>query len=178
MAIGLGILIGLQVVSGIVGHVNARQAAAQQRDFQRRALLSLGESARTQEAALAINEIQVQREIAQQRMAEARASRRARAAAVVEQTETGASGASAARVLDDLLRQESELGTAFGIRAESATLASSSQLAGLRAETLNRQNQLLAPINTPSLLTSVLGIGSNVAQSVVFSNSASAGAAA
>ena len=174
----LAVAIGFTIASGIVGHARARRSAREQRRFQALQIKSLGESARTQEATLAINEVRAQQQISQERLEATQEARRLRASSLVGQIESGQTGPSAQRVIDDILRQETNIGSAFGRKAVSQRLSSDARLRGIRAETLSRQNQILSPIDSPSLLASALGIGSSVAQTLVFADAAKAKAAA
>lgn len=166
----VGALIGFQVASGTAGFLEGRQQAKSQRSFQRSQEQAVVAGALDQESQIAVQGRQAQEEIARQKDAAARAARRARASSVIAQIEGGREGVSARNEIRDLFSQEADFQDALDERGDSLEAATQAQLRGLEAQTLSQQNQILRPVKTPTLLGSALGIGSNVAQTLVFAD--------
>ena len=163
-------LAGFQVAQGVTEFGAARSNAKVQGIQQAAASESLIQSTLQQEAAIKVQTQQSQEEIARAMMDMKRESRRVRASSIVQMTESGQAGQSANRVLDDLLQQEDRAQVRLDSRSQSVNAAELATLRGLNAQHFNQMNQINQPINKPSALGALIGIGANVAQTVVMSN--------
>ncbi len=172
-----GALAGFQVAQGVTNFVAADSAANVQEIQQNAASESLIQSTLQQEAAIKVQTQQSQEEIARAKLTSDRESRRTQASSIVQMSESGQSGPAAQRVLQDLAFQADRKQVRLDARSESVNASQKAQLHGLNAQHFNQLNQINQPINKPSVLGSALGIGANVAQTLVMTKAAQAKAA-
>ncbi len=172
-----GALAGFQVAQGVTNFVAADSAANVQEIQQNAASESLIQSTLQQEAAIKVQTQQSQEEIARAKFDANREAQRMMASSMVQMADNGQAGASAQRVLDDLSQQVDRKQVRLDARSESINAAEQAQLQGLNAQHFNQLNQINQPINKPSVLGSAIGIGANVAQTLVMSKAMQAKAA-
>ena len=170
-------LAGFQVAQGVTNFVAADSAANVQEIQQNAASESLIQSTLQQEAAIKVQTQQSQEEIARAKFDAHREAQRMMASSMVQMSDNGQAGASAQRVLDDLSQQVDRKQVRLDARSESINAAEQAQLQGLNAQHFNQLNQINQPINKPSVLGSAIGIGANVAQTLVMSKAMQAKAA-
>ena len=170
-------LAGFQVAQGVTNFVAADSAANVQEIQQNAASESLIQSTLQQEAAIKVQTQQSQEEIARAKFDANREAQRMMASSMVQMADNGQAGASAQRVLDDLSQQVDRKQVRLDARSESINAAEQAQLQGLNAQHFNQLNQINQPINKPSVLGSAIGIGANVAQTLVMSKAMQAKAA-
>lgn len=163
-----GALISMQSAQGASSFITARSQAKTQEIGQRAASESLIRSTLEQEAAIKVNTQLEQDEIERAKFDASREARRVRASSIVSQTEAGQSGASAKRVLDDLLVQGDRKKLRLDERSKSLNAAQTANLKALNAQHFNQLNEINQPINKPSAFGALLSIGSNVTQTLVF----------
>ncbi|MAH48073.1 hypothetical protein CMI37_19780 [Candidatus Pacearchaeota archaeon] len=162
-----GALVGFQVAQGVTNYGAARSNAKVQEIQQAAATESLIQSTLQQEAAIQVQTQQAQEEIAREMLDADREARRVRASNIVRMSEAGQAGASAQRVIDDIAVQADRKQVRLDAKSESVNQAELAQLKGLNAQHYNQLNQINQPINKPSALGAAIGIGANVAQTIM-----------
>ncbi len=174
---GLEGLAGFQVAQGVTNFVAADSAANVQEIQQNAASESLIQSTLQQEAAIKVQTQQSQEEIARAKFDANREAQRMMASSMVQMSDKGQAGASAQRVLDDLSQQVDRKQVRLDARSESVNASELAQLRGLNAQHFNQLNEINQPINKPSVLGAAIGVGANVAQTLVMSKATQAKAA-
>lgn len=172
-----GALAGFQVAQGVTNFVAADSAANVQEIQQNAASESLIQSTLQQEAAIKVQTQQEQEEIARAKFDANREAQRMMASSMVQMSDKGQAGASAQRVLDDLSQQVDRKQVRLDARSESVNASELAQLRGLNAQHFNQLNEINQPINKPSVLGAAIGVGANVAQTLVMSKATQAKAA-
>ena len=167
-----GALISMQVAQGAGQFFAGRSQADAQEAFQEASSESLIRSTLEQEAAIKVNTQQEQDEIERAKFDATRESRRIRAASIVQQSESGQAGASAQRVLDDLINQGDRKQVRLDAKSTSVNAAEAANLKALSAAHFNQLNQINQPINKPSAIGALLSIGADVTQTLVFTKAA------
>ncbi len=170
-----GALAGFQVAQGVTNFQSASSSAKVQGIQQAAASESLIQSTLQQEAAIKVQTQQSQEEIARAKLTADRESRRTQASSIAQMSESGQTGPAAQRVLQDLDFQADRKQVRLDARSESVNASQKAQLHGLSAQHFNQLNQINQPINKPSVLGAAIGIGANVAQTVMTTNAIQAG---
>ena len=172
-----GALVGFQVAQGVTNFVAADSAANVQEIQQNAASESLIQSTLQQEAAIKVQTQQSQEEISRAKFDAHREAQRMMASSMAQMSDKGQAGASAQRVLDDLSQQVDRKQVRLDARSESVNASELAQLRGLNAQHFNQLNEINQPINKPSVLGAAIGVGANVAQTLVMSKATQAKAA-
>ena len=173
----IGALGGFQVAQSVTNFDAAESAANVQEIQQNAASESLIQSTLQQEAAIKVQTQQSQEEIARAKFDANREAQRMMASSMVQMSDKGQAGASAQRVLDDLSQQVDRKQVRLDARSESVNASELAQLRGLNDQHFNQLNEINQPINKPSVLGAAIGVGANVAQTLVMSKATQAKAA-